>query len=135
MTNKDLLGKELKKKGCNVFFDQGDADVQIVSKTLELAEEKNTVLVGDDTDLLVLLLHHCKSKKKIYFAPEQKKNSKNRVWDIKQVKSDLGTFLCQYFLLMPSYTVTPLQVFLFRQGNNFEKTERECSIAASSSCL
>ena len=50
------------------FFYLGDTDVQIVSKALELAEEKNTVLVGEDTDLLVLLLHHSKSKKKIYFA-------------------------------------------------------------------
>ena len=98
------------------FFEQGDADVQIVSKALQLAEKKNTVLVGDDTDLLVLLLHHCKSTKKIYFAPEPKKNSKSRVWDIKQVKSDLGTFLCQYILFAHAISGSDTTSRLFGLG-------------------
>ena len=57
----------------------------------ESAEAVDTVLVGDDTDLLVLLLFHAKpnNKYKILFAPEPKQNTKSRVWDIKQVKADL----------------------------------------------
>ena len=57
---------------------------------IEAAETRNTVLVGDDTDLLVLLLHHLLPlENKIYFAPEPKKNAKGRVWDIEQILSDL----------------------------------------------
>ena len=49
---------------------------------IEAAETRNTVLVGDDTDLLVLLLHHLLPlENKIYFAPEPKKNATGRVWD------------------------------------------------------
>ena len=41
---------------------------------IEAAETRNTVLVGDDTDLLVLLLHHLLPiENKIYFAPQPKK--------------------------------------------------------------
>ena len=98
------------------FFEQGDADVQIVSKALELAEEKNTILAGEDTDLFVLLFHHCKSKKKIYLAPEPKKSSKSRVWDIKQVKSDLGSFLCQYILFAHAISGSDTTSRLFGLG-------------------
>ena len=35
-----------------------DADVLIVQTTIASAKSKDTILVGDDTDLLVLLLHH-----------------------------------------------------------------------------
>ena len=35
-----------------------DADLSIVQKAIESASSMDTVLIGDDTDLLVLLLHH-----------------------------------------------------------------------------
>ena len=52
-----MLGEELSKNGCTVFHDTSDADYLIVKKTMESAAENKVVLVGDDTDLLVLLLH------------------------------------------------------------------------------
>ena len=66
-----MLGEELSKSGCTVFHDTGDADCLIVKKTMESAAENNVVLVGDDTDLLVLLLHQqYEDKHDVYFAPE-----------------------------------------------------------------
>jgi len=57
-----FLGEELQKNGCSVFFDQGDADVQIVKKALEIAKEVDTVLIGDDTDLFLCftMMSHAK---------------------------------------------------------------------------
>ena len=53
---------------------------------IEAAETRNTVLVGDDTDLLVLPLHYLLPiELKIYFAPQPKKNAMGLVWDIKQI--------------------------------------------------
>ena len=98
-----LLGEQLEGSGCQVFHGKGDADVLIVLKALELANTKDTVLIGDDTDLLVLLLSKDmpQSSKKIFFAPEPKKiHSKTRIWDIKQVKVDLGSFICQHLLFL-----------------------------------
>ena len=74
-----LLGEQLRNSGCQVFHDISDADLLIVKKTLESAEAGDTVLVGDDTDLLALLLFHAKpnNKYKILFAPEPKRNTKS----------------------------------------------------------
>ena len=90
-----FLGDHLEASGCQVFHAKEDADLLIVNKTLEEAERKDAVLVGDDTDLLVLLLHHFSAdNKRVFFAPEPKKGSKNRIWDIQQVQAALGSFTC-----------------------------------------
>ena len=48
-----MIGEELKKHGCHIHHDRADADLQIVQRTIQLASMTDTVLVGDDTDLLV----------------------------------------------------------------------------------
>ena len=54
----DFLGTKLTNQGCQVFNDQADADLLIVQETIKSASSMDTILIGDDTDLLVLLLHH-----------------------------------------------------------------------------
>ena len=94
-----FLGETLEALGCTVFHDSGDADLLIVQKAVESASCVETVLVGDDTDLLVLLLHHVPMESKdIFFASERKKNSKGRVWNIKEVQAALGPVLCKNIL-------------------------------------
>ena len=96
-----MLGEELSKKGCTVFHDTGDANCLIVKKAMESAAENNVVLVGDDTDLLILLLHQqYEGKHDVFFAPEPKKNSKARFWDVKDVKESLGSFICKHILFI-----------------------------------
>ena len=47
---------------------------------MESAAENNVVLVGDDTDLLILLLHQqYEGKLDVYFAPEPKKKLKSTI--------------------------------------------------------
>ena len=85
-----LLSRQLESTGSKVFMAKADADLLIVNKAIEAAETRNTVLVGDDTDLLVLLLHHLLPiENKIYFAPQPKKiqravsgtsNKFNMIW-------------------------------------------------------
>ncbi len=41
-----------------LYHSKGDADLDIVQKTIECASSSDTPLVGEDTDLLVLLCHH-----------------------------------------------------------------------------
>ena len=96
-----MLGEELSQIGCTVFHDTGDADCLIVKKTMESAAENNVVLVGDDTDLLILLLHQqYEDKHDVYFAPEPKK---------KELESaDLGSERCQgktRFFYMQAYPI------------------------------
>lgn len=51
----NMLGSYLEKKKYNVYHAPGDADLLIVQKAVESSTVMDTVLVGDDTDLLVLL--------------------------------------------------------------------------------
>ena len=53
-----MLSEGLKKNNCEVHHVSGNADLLIVMKAVQSANSSNTVLVGDDTDLLVLLCHH-----------------------------------------------------------------------------
>ena len=73
---------------CKVYHASGDADVMIVQNAVELARVADTVLVGNDTDLLVLLCYHdCLESHNIFCKPEPKKATmKPRVWSITAVK-------------------------------------------------
>ena len=91
----NMLGSYLQKK-CKVYHALGDADVLIVQKTVESARVVDTVLVGDDTNLLVLLCYHASlHSHNIFLKPEPKKNAKNRqVWNMTAVKQQLGPEVC-----------------------------------------
>ena len=97
----DYLGKALCQSGCQVLHAKADADLLIVLKAVEVAKTTKTALVGDGTDLLFLLLYHAELQSfDLYFAPEPKKNSKCRTWDIKNVKAKLGSLMCSHILFL-----------------------------------
>ncbi|KAL9983208.1 hypothetical protein ACROYT_G005347 [Oculina patagonica] len=76
-------------------------NVLIVQTTIATAERRNTALVGDDTDLLVLLCSRAvNTKYDIYFRPETKSNSqrKPRCWNIEKVRNALGEHQCENLL-------------------------------------
>ena len=52
------LGMHPKKAGYVVKYASSDADTQIVKSAIEASEFQNVTLVGDDTDLLCLLIFH-----------------------------------------------------------------------------
>lgn len=66
-TNKDnfiqLLMSHLDREGCQTIHSEGDAEVDIIKEALTMASSEHqgpTAVVGDDTDLLVLLVCHWK---------------------------------------------------------------------------
>ena len=107
-----------------MFHDSADADLLIVQKAVESASSMETVLVGDDTDLLVLLIHHVPLESKDIFS--ERKNSKGRVWNIKKVKAGLGPLLCK--LILFSHTVlgcdTTSQLFGIGKGSILKKIKQ-----------
>ena len=65
-----------------------DADVLIVQTTVASVQTKHTILVGDDTDLLVLLLHPDINANNIFVSPENIQTSKTeKVWCTQQCKA------------------------------------------------
>ena len=89
----NMLSRFLQEDNCPTYHAEGDADVLIVKTAVESARERNTVLVGDDTDSLVLLCFYTRSDS-FCFKPEPKANSRRRVWNMKKVKVKCEMFVC-----------------------------------------
>ena len=100
-----MLSRESEKNNCKTYHASGDADLLIVQKAVQSATTSNTVLVGDDTDLIVLLCYHAKLESHdLFFRPEPKKNSKKlRIWNIEATKEKLGQDICSNFLFIHAF--------------------------------
>ena len=69
-----MISDELKERGCTVVNSIGDADVDIVRAAVESSLLLTTTLIGEDTDLLVLLLHYAqRDSKGVYFRSDKSK--------------------------------------------------------------
>ena len=93
----------LRVAGHAVLQANGDADLLIVKTAVQAARSHNSVLVGDDTDLLVLVMlyHGEMDANDLFFIPQPKQHSKTRrVWNIKKTKSALGLDVCSGILYM-----------------------------------
>ncbi|KAG1669956.1 hypothetical protein GQR58_017208 [Nymphon striatum] len=77
----NMISDRLREKGCKVMNAEGDADYDIVQAAIALSEYKTTTLIGEDTDLLILLLHHMDSHKKTLYFRSDKKSKEQRVKD------------------------------------------------------
>ena len=69
----NMLGETLEKNNCKSYYASADADLRMVKKAVESATTMKTVLVGDDTNLLVLLCYHASLDTCNLFKPEPKK--------------------------------------------------------------
>ena len=49
---------KLKKAGCKTIHAAGDADVTIALSAISVAGSRDTIVIADDTDVLILLCHH-----------------------------------------------------------------------------
>ena len=91
------------KAGCIVDHAKYDAGVLIEQIAVSSARQKETVLIGDDIDLLVLLLHHAEMDAHEVFlksAPNISSQQK-KMWCIKQSKQLLRPDVCDYILFHP----------------------------------
>ncbi len=87
-----LLTSHLEEAGCLTAHARSDADVLIMQTAIQSAKTVDTVVVGKDTNLLILLLYHADMDgNELYFRPELKQNAKSiRVRNIKTSKESLN---------------------------------------------
>ena len=98
-----LVGESMSKVGISVVHAKGDADCQIVQEALKSAADCETHVVGEDTDLLVLLLFHVKENmSSVYFSSSRAGTT--RVWDIQRTQSHLGSDVCNYILFAHAFS-------------------------------
>ena len=82
----------LEHAGYSTRHAKGDA-VMIVDTAITKARGQMTVLTGEDTDLLVLLLYHAEmDAKELFFRPEPRQRDMilRKLWDMKKTKTVLG---------------------------------------------
>ncbi|WAR09464.1 hypothetical protein MAR_019422, partial [Mya arenaria] len=82
----NMLSGNLKNKTCRTFYAQDDADL------LWSLRPQQAVLIGDNTDQLILLIYHTiLDTYDLFFQPEQRISTKNpRVRNIKVLKQQLS---------------------------------------------
>ena len=91
------------QKNCNVIQAQKDADVCITKTTIKKFAWRSVTLIGEDADLLVVLLFNADLSKCIahYFRTEK---IKYNVYNIKVLKQILGKGVCNAPLFLYAYT-------------------------------
>ncbi|CAM1331124.1 Uncharacterised protein r2_g4015 [Pycnogonum litorale] len=124
----NILSTKQRAQNCQTHHAAGDADLIIVQKAVESAATTDTVLIGDDTDLLILLIlliYHTNLKScDLFFQPEPKKNVKKpRVWNMKSVKQQLGPGVSQHIFFMHALLGcdTTSQVYGIGKGASLKK--------------
>ena len=112
------LRDNLERAGCSVDHGKDDADVIIVQTAVSSARHKETVLIGDDTDLLVLLLHHADmDTHEVFLTSERKKSAQqNTIWCIRQSKQLLGPDVCDHILFIHAIVGCAVTSRLFGLG-------------------
>ena len=97
-----LLRGHLEDSGCRTLQADGDADVLIIKTSISTAAESPTVLVGDDTDLLVLLCFYTRQDRcDLFSCPEPKSTSTQiKVWKMQRVQTEPGSALCNNILFL-----------------------------------
>ena len=91
--NKDkfikALSKRLREIGVITYQSDGDADTLIVQKALDEAAHSTVDVVAEDTDILVLLIHHCNdTRQDIFFNTEIRRKFSKLIkwWNIRHFK-------------------------------------------------
>ena len=122
----NMISDRLREKGCTVMNAEGDADYDIVQSAIAVSEYKTTTLIGDDTDLLILLLHHMDSHKKTLYFRSDKKSKEQRLYNINTLKECLGQQLCSQLLFIHAFTGCDTTSRVFGMGKKpfFQKVAK-----------
>lgn len=101
-----LIGQELESKGCRVIYAESDADVDIAEEGIRCATLKETFVIGEDSDLLLLLLNKafdCQFELKFKSDTHQKKGE-SVIHDIKKIRETIGSDLCTRLYFLHAFT-------------------------------
>ena len=92
------MSETFRASGVRTTHAKGDADCLIVWEALQAAELSPTVIMGEDTDLAVLLLYHCKVEHDIYLTSGSQ--TKPKVFSIKEGQEKIGKYVCEHILFV-----------------------------------
>ncbi|CAC5375557.1 unnamed protein product [Mytilus coruscus] len=121
----NTLGEKLKDGHVPVIHAEDDADLMIVLTAIEKSEQHTTTVIGEDTDLLILLCYHSQDTiNKIYFKSEPKQNThKIKICDITETRRKLGPLVCNILPFIHAFSGcdTTYRIFCQGKGTIFKK--------------
>ena len=94
-----FIGSELEKAGVELYHSSADADYDIVSTACTMAKRRSVAVVGDDTDLLVLLLHHLSPRHHVIFL-----QTASKILNIRILQEHLAPGLTASLLFLHAIT-------------------------------
>ena len=99
-----LISERMRERGCHVIQAEEDADVDIVKAAVSIASSKTTTLIGEDIDILVLLLQYTPNNNANKICFRSDKGKPTVVYDIKVVKQVLADEICHILLFLHAFT-------------------------------
>ena len=97
----NLLGIKLQASGRTVIHGEEDADGLIVETAVESPLNHPTIVIADDTDVLILLIHYAPTSSQGLFLHNRRGMTSKKhgsVLNILQVRKDLGENVCRHIL-------------------------------------
>ena len=86
-----LLSTHLEAAGCKVHQAEADADRLVATTAIDIGDSgQESVLVGEDTDLLVLLIALAKPQTDIKMMVPADKTHPPKIFNIKRIQSEMG---------------------------------------------
>lgn len=122
----DILSSRCRESNIQAYQAESDADCLIVSTAIDKAKSGfNVVVVGQDTDLLVLLTSKASISHTIFFYRPASKQSKPTLFNISRQKMFWVKSVMFFFLHTQRLDVTPHQVSTIRVKLNLLQSSRK----------
>ena len=99
----EVLSEAFTKAGINVKPASSDADLLISTTAIEASICSTTVVIGEDTDLLILLLHYTNQfdiKNDLYL---QGTGKRSKSFNILTMMQSLGSVICSNILFLHAF--------------------------------
>ena len=113
-----MLRAHLQSKFIETIQSEDDADLLIVTTAVKYAADTAVTVIGDDTDLLVLLCYHVnKSCKYVVLKQTQYQNTKKKyIWHIQDTQTNLCSETCSNLLFFTRYSWVRHNIAHFQLG-------------------
>ena len=109
-----MVSTHLTEIGCTVVQASDDADLLVAKEAIKYGAFIDTVVIAEDTDILILLLHHSLNNERITFKSD--KVNCNRVFDIAECCRSLGEEVCKSLPFLHAITGCDTTSSLFSIG-------------------
>lgn len=114
-----LLGNQLISNGCEVVNTTGDAEMDVVKEGVKSCSKMNTTIIGEDSDLLVLILNHYSPnfRHQLYFRSNiLRQKTQSVMYNVKDILSAIGPELRKRLLFLHAFTGCDTTSHIFGVG-------------------